>query len=355
MSIIPIKIGTRSIGPGSPVFVIAEAGVNHNGRLDLAHQLIDAAKTAGADAVKFQTFTAERLNTRQAPKATYHVRTTGSDEDQTWFELLKSQELSESAHRELQQHCVESGIMFLSTPYDEESADLLDRLNVDAIKVASTDSNNLPFLAHMARLGRPMLYSTGMCDMDEVRAGVATLRAAGCKDLVVMQCTSAYPVALHDLQLRVIQTYAQEFGAPLGFSDHSDEPEPIAALVALGLGMSVIEKHFTLDRNLPGPDHQASLIPEELTRVIASLRKAELTLGDGRKRVLDCEQENRTKLRKSVVAAVDIPAGTRVTAAMLACRRPGFGLPPSALDRIIGKTATESIAIDDLLTESKVR
>ena len=288
MPITPIKIGTRPVGPGAPLFVIAEAGVNHNGSLDLAHKLIDAAKVAGADAVKFQTFTAERLNTRNAPKAAYHVRATGSDEEQTWFELLKSQELSESAHRELQAHCVERDIMFLSTPYDEESADLLDRLEVAAIKVASTDSNNLPFLAHMARMGRPMIYSTGMCDLDEVRAGVSTIRAAGCKDLVVMQCTSAYPVALHDLNLRVLQTYADEFAAPLGFSDHSDEPEPIAALVALGLGMSVIEKHFTLDRNLPGPDHQASLVPDELAKVVAALRKAERTLGDGRKRVLEC-------------------------------------------------------------------
>jgi sialic acid synthase SpsE len=348
----PIQIGTRTVGPGAPVFYIAEAGVNHNGDVALAHKLVDAAADAGADAVKFQTFKAERLNTRSAPKAAYHVRTTGSDEEQTWFELLKSQELDEPAHQELQAHCARRGVMFLSTPYDEESADLLARLHVDAFKIASTDASNYPFLEYVARKGRPVIYSTGMCEMEEVREGVASLRRAGCRDLVVMQCTSAYPVALPDLNLRVLETYAEAFGAPLGFSDHSDDADPIAPVVAVGAGVSVIEKHFTLDRNLPGPDHQASVEPRELKRMIEAVRKAELTLGSGDKRVLECEVENRRKLRKSVVTTIDVAAGTTLTREMLDCRRPGFGLPPSALEGLIGKRAVASIPADTVIEPS---
>jgi N,N'-diacetyllegionaminate synthase len=348
-------IGERAVGHGHPLFFIAEAGVNHNGNLDYAHRMIEVAADAGADAIKFQTFKAERLNLPNAPKAAYHVRTTGSDAEQSWFELLKSQELSAADHAELMAHCRKKKVIFLSTPYDCESVDLLDALGVSAFKVASTDANNIPLLKYIAAKGKPVLYSTGMCDWAEVVDGVRTLKEAGCLAPVVMQCTSSYPASSEDLHLRVLERYREELDVLTGYSDHSTESIPVALILAVGLGACVYEKHFTLDRNLPGPDHAASSTPEELREIIRAARLAELSLGDSNKRCLECETENRKKLRKSVVASTPIAAGTTVTVSMLDCKRPGFGLPPGELSGLVGKTAVVDIEVNSLIEQGMLR
>jgi N,N'-diacetyllegionaminate synthase len=350
-----LMIGDRALGAGHPLFFIAEAGVNHNGNIEYAHQMIDVASEAGADAIKFQTFSAEKLNIPNAPKAAYHIRTTGSDADQSWFDLLKSQELSPDDHVALMNHCREREIIFLSTPYDHQSVDLLSELGVAAFKVASTDANNVPLLKHIAAQGKPVVYSTGMCEWTEVIEGVTTLREAGCAAPVVMQCTSEYPTISADLHLRVIERYRDHLGVLTGFSDHSAEEIPIALILSIGLGACAYEKHFTLDRNLPGPDHAASSTPEELRAMVRAARLAELSLGSSQKTCLDCEQENRRKLRKSIVAATAIAAGTKIAAEMLDCKRPGFGLAPGHLDELIGKIAAVDIAVDSLIERAMLQ
>lgn len=338
-------IDRHVIGAGAPVFFIAEAGVNHNSDLELGRQLVRAAKAAGADAVKFQTFRAERLNTRAAPKSTYHVETTGPDAKQTWFELLKTQELSREAHEALLACCREEGIVFLSTPYDEESADLLESLDVAAFKIASTDTNNLPLLRHIARKGRPMILSTAMCTLDEARDAVETVRGEGLRELVVMHCTGNYPARLADTNMRALTTFARELGVLTGYSDHT--LESVNAAIAVALGASVYEKHFTLDRALPGPDHRMSLTVPELTATIRLLREAELALGSPVKAVLESERENRLKLRKSLVAARDLPAGRVLERDDIAVKRPGTGMPPAALDGLLGRRLKAALAADE--------
>ncbi|KAF0225645.1 MAG: N-acetylneuraminate [Rhodospirillaceae bacterium] len=345
-----IRLKDRSIGPGHPVFVIAEAGVNHNGDLDMALRLVDVAADAGADAVKFQTFKAENIITRSAPKARYHVETTGGDEEQTWFQLLKTQELTADMHRALIQRCRQRGIMFLSTPYDVESVELLDSLDVDLLKVASTDANNIPFLEIMARTGRPMILSTAMCTLDEVKASVAAIRAAGCKDLLVMQCTGSYPAPADQANLRAMRTIAEACGVAVGYSDHI--PGFSAALAATALGAQAYEKHFTLDRSLPGPDHRASLEPDELAALIAAIREVESCLGDGMKRVLPCEVENRTKLRKHLLAARDLVPGDVIDLTTAAIKRTGgAGISPDRFHQVAGRRLKVAVAADTPISD----
>lgn len=328
-----IRIGNRLVGEGEPVFIIAEAGVNHNGDLDLGKKLIDVAKEAGADAVKFQTFKAENLNTKTAPKATYHIETTGSE--QSWFDLLKTQELDRQAHEVLIRYCQNVGIMFLSTPYDEESADLLEELDVPALKVSSTDANNIPFLQHLARKRRPIILSTAMCTLEEVRKSVGAIQNENCRDLILLHCTANYPAKLEDTNLKAMLTLKKEFNVLVGYSDHtSDYINPIAAVA---LGAVVYEKHFTLNENLPGPDHRSSLNPEQLKQLVRDIRCTEKALGSFVKDPTESERENRQKLRKSIVAEVDIPAGIVITRGMIAVKRPGTGLAPTAINSVIGK------------------
>lgn len=330
-----ITIGTRTVGAGLPVFFIAEVGVNHNGDVARAKRLIDAAVEAGADAVKFQTFTAERLNTRQAPKARYHVETTGPDEKQSWFDLLKSQELTPAMHHELMDYCRQKRIIFLSTPYDEESADFLETLDVPAFKLASTDANNIPFLRHLARKGRPILLSTGMCTMQEVRESVETIRKEGLEELVVLHCTANYPASLPETHLRAMVTIGNELEVLVGYSDHT--MEHVNPILAVAMGAVVYEKHITEDRQLPGPDHRISLTPDELKDTIRLIRRSEIALGSAKKRVLESELENRTKLRKSLVAKNALKKGQIVGRTDVIAKRPGDGLAPSMLESIIGR------------------
>jgi N-acetylneuraminate synthase len=340
------NIGNHIIGSGHPCFIIAEAGVNHNGELDLACKLIDAAHTAGADAVKFQTFRAEKLITKSAPKADYQRMTTDTDESQ--YEMLRRLELSAEAHQALIEYCQRAGLLFLSTPFDEESADLLDRLGVAAFKIPSGEITNLPFLEHVARKRKPVLLSTGMSDMSEVKTAVRRIRAQGNNDIVALQCVSNYPANPADVNLRAMATMVSACDVMAGYSDHTLGNE--ASLAAVALGACVIEKHFTLERKLPGPDHKASLEPDELKALVRSIRIVEATLGNGMKKPAPSEENTRQVARKSLVSACDLVAGTRLKKEMIAIKRPGTGLAPALRDTLVGRTLNTDVAAGCLFT-----
>lgn len=326
-------------------FVIAEAGVNHNGELSRALKLVDAAVQAGADAVKFQTFRAEKLVTAQAPKAQYQKKATGAKENQQ--AMLRKLELSPEAHRKLSMYCRQKGILFLSTPFDEESADFLEELGVTFFKVPSGELTNLAFLAHIARKKKPMIVSTGMSTLIEVSAAVETIRRAGNPPLALLHCVSDYPAAPADANLRAMKTMADEFRVPVGYSDHT--LGVAIALAAGALGAAVIEKHFTLDKNLPGPDHGMSLDPVELKAMVAGLRQITSALGDGIKRPRPREEDARAAARKSVVLALKAAAGTRLTRKFLAVKRPGTGIAPARLNDLIGRKLKKALPADTVL------
>lgn len=346
----PVKIDSRLVGEGQPVFIIAEAGVNHNGDIELARKLVDAAKEAGADAVKFQTFTAEAIALKDAPKSTYHIETTGSE--QSWYDLLRSQELTKEAHKILYDYCKKREIMFLSTPYDKASADLLEELGVPAFKIASTDTNNVPFLRHVARKGLPIILSTAMSTLEEVRESVDAIREEGNNSFILLHCTANYPAPLKDINLRAMTTLRDEFQVPVGYSDHTvGYFAPIAAVAA---GASVFEKHFTLDKSLPGPDHRSSLDPSELATMIKDIRTTEVIMGTSEKKPSESEYENREKLRKSIVSRVDIPKGTVIIEEMLDVKRPGTGLSPKYWEKVIGRRAKVDIPQDKILAWDEI-
>jgi N,N'-diacetyllegionaminate synthase len=336
----------HKIGKGQPCFIIAEAGVNHNGSLGMARQLVDEAAKAGANAVKFQTFKAEKVVMPVAPKANYQKETTG--EDETQLEMLKKLELPYEAFSHLFGYCLEKDILFLSTPFDEESADFLDKLGVVAFKIPSGEITNLPFLAHLAHKGRPLIISTGMSNLGEVENALETITSAGNPSVALLHCVSNYPADPSNANLRAMHTLEVAFGVSVGFSDHTLGIE--IPLAAVALGASIIEKHFTLDKNLPGPDHRASLEPDELLAMIQGIRKIESALGDGVKRPAPSESESAAVARRSLVAAQAIPEGTIITESMIAIRRPGSGLPPAMRNWLIGRRSRHNIPAGALLT-----
>ena len=264
------KVGNRSIENYSNPFVIAEAGVNHNGKIQLAKKLVDAAVYAGADAVKFQTFNTEDIVTKKSPKSTYHKITGGSDKKQSWYSLLKTQELTIEEHFELFNYCNRKKITFLSTPYDFKSVDLLNKIGIKAFKIASTDNNNFPLLKYVASKKKPLILSTGMSNLSEILETVRVLKTYNQKKISILQCTSSYPCNVKDLNLSVIQTFIKTFDCPIGFSDHSNELMP--AIISTSLGSSIYEKHLTLDKKMKGPDHRASSTPNELKEIIKEIR-----------------------------------------------------------------------------------
>ena len=341
-----IEFAGRRIGEGHACFVIAEAGVNHNGSLEIARGLIDAAAAAGADAVKFQTFRTNDLITTDAPNARYQQQASHATESQ--FAMLKRLELDEAAHRELIAHCLLRRVLFLSTPFEEASADLLERLGMPVFKIPSGEITNLPFLAHVARKGRPLIVSTGMSALDEIETAIATIRAAGNFRLALLHCVSNYPAEPASVNLRAMQTMARAFAVPVGFSDHTMGTE--VAFAAVALGACVIEKHLTLDATLPGPDHKTSLKPVEFADLVAGIRKVEIALGDGRKTPAASEAEIAAVARKSLTAARDIPAGTVLAAEMIAIKRPGTGLPPAMKPALVGHTARITISAGTVFT-----
>jgi len=347
-----VALGGRLVGTDAPVFVIAEAGVNHNGDVQIAFDLIDAAATAGADAVKFQAFVTEELVTPRAEKATYQAAQTGASGAQ--LAMLKSLELKPEEHILLQRRCAEIGILYLCTPYDEPSVDFLDRLDVPAFKIASTDTTNIPLLRHVAGKGRTVLLSTGMSTLAEVEAAVLTLRKGGVDGrLVLLQCTSEYPTPVRDVNLSVIGTLREKFGCPVGFSDHTKGVE--VSVWAAAAGACVVEKHLTLDRTMAGPDHSASLTPAELARLVREVRRVEEAMGDGLKRPMPSEARNKHVMQKSLVARRRIAAGDVITAADLACKRPATGLPPTWFYRAVGQIAVVDIDPDEPLTLESIR
>lgn len=345
-----VAIDRWSIGPGSPCFIIAEAGVNHNGDMNLAHRLIDAAADAGADAVKFQAFIAEDLVTRHAPKADYQLQTTPAAE-KNQFAMLKALETGAAELAPLKRHCEERDVAFLCTPYENASADMLDRLGVAAYKVASTDTTNTPFLRYLAAKGRPVLLSTGMSTLAEVEEAMTALAAVRDRT-VLLHCTAEYPAPAEQANLKAMATMAAAFARPVGFSDHTVGVH--VAAWAAALGACAVEKHFTLDRGMEGPDHRASIEPAELAELVRQVRLLEAAMGDGIKRPTPAELPNKPRMQKSVVARRAVAAGQILTLDDLTCKRPGTGLPPGWLERTIGRRAACDLAVDDILTLSSV-
>ncbi len=340
-----LKIGSRLIGSGQPCFIIAEAGVNHNGDLNRAKELILAAAAAGVDAVKFQTFQTAQLVTADAPQAAYQARNTGVTETQ--FEMLKKLELPLADFIELKRCCDEAGILFLSTAFDPISAEFLAGMGMEAFKVPSGELTNHPFLAQLAQYQRPMLMSSGMATLDEVAEAVQVIRDAGMRDLALFHCTSNYPAPLAEVNLRAMDAMRAAFSVPVGYSDHTMGIE--ASVAAVAAGANLIEKHFTLDCNLPGPDHKASLEPAELKQMVESIRRVELILGTGFKQPSEAEVEVAKVVRRSVVARLDLPADTVLDASMLDLRRPGTGIPPSGLAGLLGRRLRVTVPVGAML------
>ncbi|MBI5240027.1 MAG: N-acetylneuraminate synthase [Elusimicrobia bacterium] len=337
--------------PSGRPFVIAEAGVNHNGRQDLALRLVDAAAAAGADAVKFQTFRAEALACADAPKARYQRR--GSRGSASQRDMLKALELNPAAHEAVLARCRRRRILFLSTPFDEESADFLERLGMKAFKLPSGEVTNPFLLAHVARKGRPVILSTGMSTFAEVRSAVQVLRRAGNRDLALLHCVSNYPAKPEDSNLRAMSTLAEAFKVPVGYSDHT--PGIAVAVAAAALGARIIEKHFTLDKGLPGPDHAVSLDARELRDLVVSLRQAVEALGDGVKTPRPSEAEIRRVSRRSVVLARRMEAGVPLRLDSLAFKRPGTGIPPTLARKVVGRTLRRPAEADTLLRWDMLR
>jgi N,N'-diacetyllegionaminate synthase len=329
------------------ILIIAEAGVNHNGDLPLAKQLIDVAAEAGADLVKFQTFNADRLVTRKAKKADYQTQTTGSIETQ--HQMLSRLELSAAMHEELIAHCAARNIGFFSTGFDNESVDLLVRLGQNHFKIPSGEITNLPYLRHIGHFGKAVILSTGMATLGDIEAAIAVLEQAGTPRtlITVLHCTTEYPTPMTEVNLRAMQGIKAAFGVSVGYSDHTPGIE--VAIAAAALGATVIEKHFTIDRNLPGPDHKASLEPDELKAMVMAIRNIEIALGDGVKRITPSEARNKPIARKSLVASKIIKMGEVFSAENISSKRPGTGISPMRWDEVIGRAAWRDFSNDELI------
>ena len=327
--------------------IIAEAGVNHNGDPELAKKLIDAAAAADADLVKFQTFNADRQVTRTAQKADYQTQTTDGNESQ--HEMLHRLELTAEMHKELIAHCAVRDIGFFSTGFDIECVDLLVSLGQNHFKIPSGEITNLPYLRHIGQLGKSVILSTGMATMGEIEAAIDALEQAGTPrtNITVLHCTTEYPTPMAEVNLRAMQSIHAAFGVAVGYSDHTSGIE--VAIAAVALGASVIEKHFTLDRNLPGPDHKASLEPGELRAMVSAIRNVEIALGDGIKRTSASEGKNKPIARKSLVATQAIKAGEVFSAENITAKRPGTGISPMRWDEVLGRKAPRDFAADELI------
>jgi N,N'-diacetyllegionaminate synthase len=328
-------------------FIIAEAGINHNGSLEMALKLIDVAVAAGADAVKFQTFKAENVIAVNAPKAGYQKETTGSDESQ--LEMVKKLELNEAAHKILLNHCRHKGIQFLSTPFDLESIDLLNRLGLEIFKIPSGEITNLPYLRKLGALKKRLILSTGMADLGEIKDALDILTESGTPfaNITVLHCNTEYPTPFEDVNLRAMLTIGHDFGVAVGYSDHTQGYE--VAVAAVALGAVVLEKHFTLDRNLTGPDHKASLEPDDLKVMVQAIRSIEKALGTGIKKPSPSELKNKSVARKSIVASTTIEKGEIFTENNITVKRPGIGITPMRWDEVLGQTAQKDYKKDDLI------
>lgn len=312
-------------------FIIAEAGVNHNGDLKVAKKLIDAAVDAGSDAVKFQTFSADRLVTKNAPKANYQNETTDKNESQ--YDMLKKLELTYEEHKILKKYCQENDILFMSTPFDFESVDLLEKIGVEIYKIGSGDLTNLPLLKYVASKNKPLIVSTGMSNLAEVEEAVNIIKGTGNNNLILLHCVSNYPAAYGDVNLKAINTLKEAFKLPVGYSDHTPGIEvPIAAVA---MGAKVIEKHFTLKKTMEGPDHKVSLNSKELNQMVLSIRNIETSIGDGIKKIVDSELEIKKIAQKSLVMNNNLKKGDIISEDNITIKRPGIGIKPKFLEKII--------------------
>ncbi len=333
----------------SKTLIIAEAGVNHNGSIELAQKLVEKAKEAGVDYIKFQTFKASKLVTKAAKQAEYQQKNIGKEGD-SQYQMLKKLELSPEEHEILIDYCKELGIKFFSTAFDFDSIDYLHSLNLGLWKIPSGEVTNYPFLKRIAAYNEPTILSTGMCDMEDVRVAVDALYKNGLskENLILLHCNTEYPTPYEDVNLKAMDALRKEFGVEVGYSDHTKGIEvPIAAVA---LGATVIEKHFTLDRNMEGPDHKASLEPDELKAMVSAIRNIEKAVGgDGTKHVSESERKNISIARKSIVAAKDIKKGELLTEENLTVKRPGTGISPMRWEEVVGKTAKRDFAEDELI------
>lgn len=328
-------------------YIIAEIGVNHNGDMNLARCMIDEAARAGCDAVKFQTFKTERLVTGRAEKAQYQIENTGSEESQ--FEMLKRLELDSEQFAELKTHCECAGIEFLSTPFDEDSVDLLEGLGMTRYKVSSGDMTNKPLVEYIAKTGKPMIVSTGMADLGEISEMLDWIRDVGSVPVTLLHCTSNYPTAYNEVDMLAMQTLSDTFGCPVGYSDHTIGCE--IPVMAVALGAEVIEKHITLDRTMDGPDHRASLETKDLGALVSMIRHVESAFGDPRKRTRPVERQTAVVARKSVVAVRSLHVGDVVARLDIAVKRPGTGIAPQYFDDVIGRVVARDVEADTPLTE----
>jgi N,N'-diacetyllegionaminate synthase len=341
-----IDIADRRIGPGQPCFIIAEAGVNHNGDPDAAMRLVDAAKEAGADAVKFQTFITSKLVAPSAPMANYQRENVGREQSQ--YEMLRQLELPFSDFERLQRHAASQRLMFLSTADDAESADFLDSIGVPAFKIASGEIDNFPLLIHIATKGKPIILSTGMTTLGEVESAVKTIVHAGNDQLILLHCVSSYPAPAADCNLRAMETLARSFGYPVGFSDHTEGID--VALAAIARGACILEKHFTISKSLQGPDHRVSLEPAELAELTAAARNIEVSLGSGIKQPSRDELQTRKVVRRSIVATRFIQEGELICESDLSLMRTVGGLAPAFLPYVIGRKARSGINAMETVT-----
>jgi len=334
-------------GEKTKTLIIAEAGINHNGDMNLARKLIDVAAEAGADCVKFQTFVADRLLTPHAKKAGYQNQTTGQNESQ--YSMIRKLELTREMHEELIEHCSSREIQFFSTGFDQESVDLLVELGLDCFKIPSGEITNRPYLRHIGKYGKPVILSTGMANLDEIEAALRILEEAGTphNNITVLHCNTEYPTPMNDVNLRAMLTIRDALSVQVGYSDHTMGIEvPIAAVA---MGAMIIEKHFTLDRNLSGPDHKASLEPDEFKAMVDAIRNIEMAMGDGIKRASLSEAKNKPIARKSIVAACAILEGEVFSETNLSVKRPGTGLSPMRWDEVMGCKAPRDFAANELI------
>ena len=343
-----IKIKNKKIGKGQPVFIIAEAGVNHNGDYELAEKLVREAKKVGADCVKFQTFRAQKLVTEKSPKAGYQLLSTDPKESQ--FAMLQSLELGENEHFKLNKLCNQLGILFISTPYNFADVDFLARIPVPAYKLASMHLTESPMVKYVAKQKRPVIMSTGMSTLEDIKIAVKNFGDVGNRDLIILQCTTNYPTSIKDVNLRTIKTIKKATGAVTGYSDHTLGIE--ASILAVGAGAEIIEKHFTLDKKMKGPDHASSADPREFAQMVKRIRDAEVMMGSAKKDLTAVEKLNKKGMKRSLVAVVPIKAGKKIKATMLDFKRPEGGLSPNFYYKVIGKMARKNIEPDQKLTKN---
>ncbi len=340
------QIGNTTISEQEKTFIIAEAGVNHNGNMSLAKEMIDVASESGADAVKFQTFKAEKLILKNIEKAPYQKVTTNSNETQ--YDMLKRLEVTKEQTKELMEYCRKKNIIFLSTPFEKASLDELDELGVSAFKIAATDLTNIQFLRQVAEKGRPIILSAGMCYLEEVERALNAIYPIN-KNLVLLQCTANYPIQDAEANINVIKTFQNTFDVLVGYSDHSQGVG--ASPYAVAVGAKVIEKHFTLNKNMEGPDHKASVTPDELRQLVSDIRRVEKYLGDGIKIPSCSEQKTRKSLQKCLVAAKVIKTGEQFNSENIVAKRTdGVGISALYFDKVFGQTATREYRVDDIIS-----